>query len=86
MTDSEANVSATVDLAGTDTVSIQEDGVAKPDGFYQGATWSLQRLAAWLETTNFVANDEASQQAVDNTKKLIADQAKQAAANFRAEK
>jgi len=85
MTDSEANVSATADFTGSDTVSIQEE-CGKPDGFYQGATWSLKRLAAWLETTNFVANDEVSQQTVDATKALIAEQAKHAADKFRSEK
>lgn len=82
MTNSEANVSATVDFAGSDTVSIQDE-LAKPEGFFQGATWSLKRLAEWLETTNFVANDEVSQRAVDNTKMLIAEQAKLAAAKLR---
>jgi len=81
MTDSETNVSATADFTGSDTVSIQGE-FGKPDSFYQGATWSLKRLAAWLETTNFVANDEVAQRAVDATKLLIAEQAKQAAANF----
>ena len=81
MSDFDANVSATVDFDGSDTVSLHEENT-KPDGFYHGAVWSLKKLAAWLQTTNFVADDEASQRAVDNTKMLIAEQAKQAAANL----
>lgn len=56
------------------------------DGFIQGATWSLKRLAAWLETTNIVADDEQAQRAVDETKMLIADQARQAVATLRSQK
>ena len=82
MTDSDTNVSATADLASSDTLSIKDE-LGKPEGFYQGAAWSLKRLAAWLETTEFVVNDEVSQQTVDNTKKLIAEQAKHAAAKLR---
>jgi hypothetical protein len=81
MTDSEANVSATADFTGSDTVSIQGE-LEKSDSFYQGAAWSLKRLAAWLETTNFVANGEVAQRSVDATKALIAEQAKHAADNF----
>ena len=85
MTDSETNVSATADFTGSDTVSIQGE-FGKPDSFYQGATWSLKRLAAWLETTNIVADDERAQRAVDETKMLIADQARQAVATLRSQK
>ena len=82
MKSSDANVSATADLSSSDTLSIQDEP-GKPEGFYQGATWSLDRLAAWLETTKFVVNDEVSQLTVDNTKKLIAEQAKHAADKLR---
>jgi len=85
MTDSQANVSATAEFADSDTVSIPDE-LAKPEGFFQGATWSLQRLAAWLETTNIVADDDVAQRAVDATKALIAEQAKHAADKFRSEK
>ena len=81
MTDSDASVSATADLASSDTLSIQDE-LGRPEGLYQGATWSLDRLAAWLETTNFVVHDEVSQRTVDNTKKLIAEQARHAAAKL----
>ncbi len=82
MTNSEVNVTATADFAGLETVSIQDEP-AKPEGFFQGATWSLERLAAWLEATNFVVNDEVSQRTVDHTKKLIAEQARHAADKLR---
>jgi hypothetical protein len=82
VSDSEANVTATADFAGLDTVSVQEE-LARPEGFYQGATWSLERLAAWLEATKLVVNDEVSQRTVDNTKKLIAEQARHAADKLR---
>jgi hypothetical protein len=85
MTDLDGNVTATADFANSDTVSIQGE-LAKPEGFYQGATWSLQKLAAWLETTNIVANDELAQRTVDATKALIAEQAKHAADKFRSGK
>ena len=85
MVNSEANVSATADFADSDTVSIQGE-LAQPEVFLQGATWSLQRLAAWLETTNIVADDELAQRAVDATKALIAEQARHAADKFRSEK
>ena len=85
MSDCDTHISATADFADSDTVSIQR-GLAKPEGFFQGATWSLQRLAAWLETTNIVADNERTQRAVDATKALIAEQARQAADKFRSEK
>ena len=85
MTDSDATLSATVDFVD----SVSDSRLADPavrDGFIQGATWSLKRLAAWLETTNIVADDELAQRTVDETKMLIADQARQAAASLRLEK
>jgi hypothetical protein len=85
MSDSEAHISATADFADSDTVSIERE-FEKSEGFIQGATWSLQRLAAWLETTNIVADDEPAQRAVDATKALIAEQARHAADKFRSEK
>lgn len=86
MSESNTGVAATVDFAGSDTISepsLADD--ASSNEFNRGAAWSLKRLAAWLETANIVADDEASQQAVDATKMLIADQARQAAANLRSE-
>ncbi|MCI0360713.1 MAG: hypothetical protein L0211_19730 [Planctomycetaceae bacterium] len=83
MSNSEAHITATADFADSDTVSEE---LAKPEGFFQGATWSLQKLAAWLETTNIVADDELSQRTVDATKALIAEQARHAADRFRPEK
>ena len=85
MTDSDAHISATAEFADSDTVSIEGE-LGKPEGFFQGATWSLQKLAAWLETTNIVADDELTQRTVDATKALIAEQAKHAADKFRSEK
>jgi hypothetical protein len=64
--------------------SVADD--ARREGFIQGATWSLRKIAAWLETANIVANNEVAQRAVDATKALIADQARQAAAQLRAKK
>lgn len=80
MSKSRTTITATADFAATETVSIEP---AKPEGFFQGATWSLQKLAKWLETTKFKADDAVSQQAVDNTKKLIAEQARHAADELR---
>jgi|GEM_PF-4507578 hypothetical protein len=85
MIDSEAHVTATADFADSDTVSVEGE-LAKPEGFFQGATWSLQKLASWLEKTNIVADDEPTQRAVDATKALIAEQARHAADKFRPEK
>ena len=82
MSDSDAHITATAEFADSDTVSIEPD-VAKPEGFFQGATWSLKRLAAWLETTNIVADDEHMQRVVDTTKALIAEQARHAAKKLR---
>ena len=80
-TERDGNVSATVDFAGSETVSI-ENQPARTEAFDQGATWALKKLAAWLEATNLVASDELAQRDVDETKMLIADQARQAAANL----
>ncbi len=85
MSNSDAHITATAEFADSDTVSIEPD-VAKPKGFFQGATWSLQRLAAWLEATNIVADDEQNQRVVDSTKALIAEQARHAADKLRDEK
>jgi len=86
VTDLDANIAATVEFVESvsDCDSLPDPGIR--DGFIQGATWSLKRLAAWLETTNIVANDELAQRTVDETKMLIADQARQAAANLRLQK
>ena len=78
----DANISATVEFAGSETVSI-EDELAEPEGFNPGAVWAFRKMAAWLEITSFVADNEAAQRAVDNTKKLIAEQARQAADKLR---
>ena len=74
----DAHITATVNLAGTDTVSIEGE-LAKPEGFYQGAAWSLHRLVTWLETKKIVADDDAAQRTVNATVALIAEQARQAA-------
>ena len=77
--------SGTVDFVkSVPAASLADD--ARRDGFLQGATWSLRKIAAWLETSNIVAKDEAAQRAVDATKALIADQARQAAGQLRAKK
>ena len=78
----DSNISATADFADSDTVSIQRE-LADPECFFQGATWSLQRLATWLEMTNIVADDEQTQRVVDATKALIAEQARHAADKIR---
>jgi hypothetical protein len=75
-----------VDFAESDTVSDPSlADHACSDEFNRGAAWSLKRLAAWLDAANIVADDEAAQRAVDATKMLIAEQARQAAVNLRSE-
>ena len=53
------------------------------DDFALGAQWALRRLAEWLEKTTIVGDDEATQRGIDQTKMLIAAQAKQAATDLR---
>lgn len=85
MSDSNASVAATVDFAESDTISDPSPADHASNEFNRGAAWSLKRLATWLEAANIVADDEVAQRAVDSTKMLIADQARQAAANLRCE-
>ncbi|MCI0358691.1 MAG: hypothetical protein L0211_09430 [Planctomycetaceae bacterium] len=73
--------SATVDFAGSETMSIQVE-LARPEGFAEGATWAFKKMAAWLETTTIAADDEVAQRAVDDTRLLIAEQARLAAVNL----
>jgi hypothetical protein len=87
MTNVDANVSATVDLI--ESVSDSKSSLGQHEtlnDFLQGATWSIEKVAAWLETTNIIAHDELTQRAVDATKLLIADQARQSAAMLRSQK
>ena len=70
----------TLDLAASDPISDSSVD------FDQGARWALLRVAAWLESTRFVADDEVSQRAMDAAKSLIAEHAKLAAANHGSKK
>ena len=86
MSDSDASVSATADFV--ESVPAHDPNAAlhvASEDFIQGATWSLKKLALWLETANIVADDQKAQRVVDATKTLIAEQARQAAANLRTE-
>lgn len=86
MSDFDAGVSATADFVESVPVHNPNSGAqAASEDFVQCATWSLKRLAAWLETASIVADDEEAQHVVDATKMLIAEQARQAAANLRTE-
>ena len=86
--DLDADPTATGDFSEFDTLDLGASNSAR-DGstdFVQGARWALLRVAAWLEKTRFVADDEVSQRAMDVTKSLIAEHARQAAANYRSKK
>jgi len=75
---------ATGDFSGMETIELLEAdsaGSASPD-FANGVKWGLLKVAAWLESTRFVADDEVSQRAMDSTKALIAEHARQAAAKY----
>ena len=77
---------ATQDFSELDTFEFSESdsaGGSSPE-FVRGVRWGLLKVAAWLEATRFVAGDEASQRAMDSAKSLIAEHARQAAANYRA--
>lgn len=74
---------ATVDFVNPEPVLTPADQQTREE-FLQGAAWSLRKLAAWLDATNIVSDDEASQRAVQQTKLLIAAQARQAAAELHA--
>ena len=76
LTDSKAN--ETVDISTSDSIDQVKD-----DEFVQGAMWALRKLADWLEKTPIVADDKASQHAVDQMRMLIAEQARQAATHVR---
>ena len=86
--DFDADPTATGDFSEFDTLDLAASKSARDasSDFAQGARWALLRVAAWLEKTRFVADDEVSQRAMDATKSLIAEHAKQAAASYRSKK
>jgi hypothetical protein len=76
---------ATQDFSELDTFEFSESdspGGSSPE-FVRGVRWGLLKVAAWLEATRFVAGDDSSQRAMDTAKALIAEHARQAAANYR---
>jgi hypothetical protein len=77
----ETEASSTVDFVDPTPVMNSADWLARQE-FIQGATWSLKKLAAWLDVTNIVSDDEGAQRAVNETKSLIAAQARLAAAEL----
>ena len=79
---------ATGDFSEFETLDLAESNSARGANadFVRGARWALLRVAAWLEATRFEADDEESQRAMDATKSLIAEHAKQAAAKYRSKK
>lgn len=81
--DREGDATATVDFVDAAPILNSPEQLTR-DEFLQGAAWSMKKLAAWLDVTNIVSDCEASQRAVNETKRLIAAQARQAAAELRA--
>ena len=80
MTDSNPN--DTIDMSASDSLWGDDEQLTR-DNFAQGARWALRRLAEWLEKSTIVGDDEATQRGIDQTRMLIAAQAKQAAADLR---
>jgi len=79
---------ATRDFSELDTFELTDldsSSSSSPE-FARGVRWGLLKVAAWLESTRFVGEDEASQRAMDTAKSLIAEHARQAAGNFRSNK
>jgi len=82
---SENDSMATRDFSEMETFELIESDPTSSSSpeFAKGVRWGLLKVAAWLESTRFVAGDEASQRAMDTAKSLIAEHARQAAANYR---
>lgn len=88
MSDAESDSMATGEFSELDTLELSEEesrSTSSPE-FDKGVKWALLKVAAWLESTRFVGENEVSQRAMDSTKAIIAEHARQAAANYHADK